>query len=115
MELVRKILLAIEASPEPELPSQPVIKGWSDKQVNYHLQLLQEAGYIDAITSRGDNMIDFDLIRLLWPGYDFLDAARDETVWNKAKETVGSKIASVSLDVLKDVLAAVARQMLGLP
>jgi hypothetical protein len=114
MDLIRKILLAIEESPEPELPSQPLIQGSSNKQVNEHLRLLMEAGYIDALTSRGDDMIAFDWIRLLWPGHEFLAAARDDTIWNKAKTKLGGGFSTVTLAILENLLVALTRAQLGL-
>lgn len=40
MDLVRAILLAIEAHPDEQIGGQPTIKDWSAKDVSYHVKLM---------------------------------------------------------------------------
>jgi hypothetical protein len=114
MDLVRQILLAIEKHSGERLPNQPTITGWDASAVNYHLRLLQQDNLIDATVYKGDNNNHFAAIGLTWKGHEFLDAARDDTVWNKAKAEVGEKVSSVPLTLLMEVLMRVARGMLGI-
>ena len=51
---------------------------------------------------------------LTWQGHDFLDKARDETVWNAAKERLGGGFHKVSLDIVSRVLSEVIMQSLNL-
>jgi len=57
----------------------------------------------------------FDIQKLTWAGHDFLDAARNDTVWNSAKEKLISVGGSASLEILKALLVQTAKQLLGLP
>jgi len=50
---------------------------------------------------------------MTWAGHDFLDAARDETLWNKAKQTVMKPNASYTFENLGDYLKAEIKKQLG--
>jgi len=41
---------------------------------------------------------------MTWAGHDFLDACRDEGMWQKAKSIIGEQMKSAPFDVLKTVL-----------
>jgi hypothetical protein len=40
---------------------------------------------------------------LTWDGHEFLDAIRNDTVWNKTKRVIADKGGSIPFDVLKDL------------
>lgn len=117
MDLVRQILLAIEASPDPSLEHQPVISGWSDKDVSYHIVLLKQAALIDGLdtTVMGNPMPMYMLIGLTWSGHEFLAAARDESRWAKARAKLGGAFNTVTLGLLQEVLVSMAKSTAGLP
>lgn len=47
--------------------------------------------------------VDWRIERLTSRGHDFLAAARDDTLWKRAKAQIGPKIATVGLKVVGDV------------
>ncbi len=53
-------------------------------------------------------------IRLTWKGHEFLDAARNNTVWRKALAHVKKAGVAVTLPVLEDLLKKAAKDLLGL-
>lgn len=54
--------------------------------------------------------------RLTMAGHDFLEAARDETRWNKAMKTVSEKGGgAITIGVLVQLLSTLMKQSLGLP
>jgi DNA-binding transcriptional ArsR family regulator len=110
MDLIRKIMLAIEANPTPELAGEPLVKDYSDAQVNEHIRLLREAGYITALAFEGNARIVFGQLRLLWPGYEFLDNARDDTRWKKIRKLIRDKAGSVSFAVISSTLTWAAEE-----
>ncbi|MDB5295835.1 MAG: uncharacterized protein JWO31_1818 [Phycisphaerales bacterium] len=120
MDLVRAILLACEAeaSGEPVFPL--VIDGYSASQIGYHATILGEAGLAigSDVTTRSDDGIRFLISRLTWAGHEFLDAARDDTAWAKAKG-IAAKAGGGGIEVLKSVLGELAkdtaRRLMGLP
>jgi len=113
MDLVRKVLLALEAKPVPEAVDTVQVDGYDDLVVRYHLLLLAQAKLIDyepEFTKTGR------IIRVLafnpsWQGYEFLDAARNDTVWSKAKQMVKEKGGSVPFEVLQSILMKVVASL----
>lgn len=104
MELVRKILLAVEEAEDIEGGIQPEIEGYSDAQVTYHSGLLYNAGLITAMDASSMDGPAYIITGLTWEGHDFLEAARNETVWKKAKEIIKNKGGGMTLDILKQLL-----------
>jgi hypothetical protein len=119
MELMRNILLAVEASPSAWVPSviqELQMEGYSEEEVGYHALLLMEAGLARGQETTGTGLSPRGMItRLTWEGHEFLDAARDETRWTKAWATVRQHTGSVTVDVLKQVLTKLMKDALGLP
>jgi hypothetical protein len=51
---------------------------------------------------------------LTWQGHEFLDAARNDTIWRKATGKLVAVTGGTSLEVLKELLIAGAKQAVGL-
>lgn len=52
---------------------------------------------------------------MTWFGHEFLDAARNETVWKKAEERIKKSGVEVTVSILQDLLKELLKQSLGLP
>lgn len=73
-DLVRNILLALEnkASPNDTVTAKKMmIDGRSEEEINYHLLLLLEAGYIRGKDSSSDNRTIVFVTRLTWKVMNF--------------------------------------------
>lgn len=120
LELIRELLLRVEALPVGHFLSNIEIDGYSPDVIGEHVRLLQEAGFIDAKVSKGNSQMGVTIVvgyaidRLLNDGHDFIENAKSDTVWEKAREQVAEKAGDVSLTVLKAVLAKTAMQLFGL-
>jgi hypothetical protein len=55
---------------------------------------------------------DFAAVRLTWGGHELLDAIRNDTIWNKTKESFLSKGLSMTFDLLKSVAISFATELL---
>ncbi len=116
MELVRKILIVMEDWPSAYPPAgNPEIKieGYTAEQITHHIGLMSEAGLIKAADA---NSFDGEMwlpIGILWAGHEFLDAARSDTMWDKAKELAISKTGSLTLEGMKVALAAVIKHAIS--
>jgi Hypothetical protein (DUF2513) len=53
--------------------------------------------------------------RLTWDGHEFLDAARDDTRWQKAKRYIVEKGSGLSFEVLQGVLMKLMTDALAGP
>lgn len=117
MDLVREILLKVEGNTEAFGMDSVEIEARSQQEIGYHIKIMVEAGLLEAgdRTHMGADAMLWHSVSLTWRGHEFLDAARDNTRWNGAKKLVAEKGVAVSFDVLKDVLAFLAKQTLGLP
>jgi hypothetical protein len=114
MDLVRKILLAIEASERPLDSTLIRIGGFTHDNLTEHMRLMHEAGLIEGIAAYSiEHKLKWVELRLTWSGHDFIDAARNEAVWSEALGTVRTQIGTVAFAVLKDVLMDVSRSILG--
>jgi len=117
MDLCRKILLAIESSPANQYVTNLQVAGYEDDIVADHVALLNEATLIDANISRtlGPDSPHFVIKNLTWKGYDFLDVARHENIWIKAKQRLANAgMESTDLAILMSMLKEISKSALGL-
>ena len=115
IDLVRKILLAIEASERPLDSTLIRIGGYTHDNLTEHMRLMHEAGLIEGIAAYSiEHKLKWVELRLTWSGHDFIDSARNEAVWSEALGTVRTQIGTVAFAVLKDVLMDVSRAVLGI-
>jgi len=113
MELARQILLRMEAQ-ETYLDDIPLeFEGYTEEQVHYNIMLLHEAGLIFAIDASSAGGLYWMPQRLTWQGHEFLDAARDNKVWNKAKEIM-AKTGGFAFEVAKPLLIDLLKQQFGI-
>lgn len=112
MDLVRLILLEIEHSSDgAQLQMNFDIPDYTPEIVSYHLMILHDAGLIEAsdLSTMGRGLF-WCPKRLTWSGHEFLDAARNDSIWKKAKE----KASGMNFELLKELLLNLARPQLGL-
>ncbi|WP_339502768.1 DUF2513 domain-containing protein [Pseudomonas silesiensis] len=119
-DLVREILLAVEASKnDPKEGIDLVLKDRSPREISYHVLLLTEAGFVlsqDAAYLANAVSI-WQPKRLTYKGHEFLDTVRDGEVWELTKtgaETVGSASLSLMLELGKTYGKQVLRERLGI-
>jgi hypothetical protein len=115
MDLARKILLDVEQCEETDGFGhfKPSYDGHSLQEVFYHIKLLDEAGLIEVLDLRELSNPRQWPTRLTWAGHEFLDAARDDTRWQKAKRFVIDKTGSLSFELLKQALMKLATDAFG--
>lgn len=111
MDVCREILLEIEARKPGESIEMLQTVAPGDNLIE-HLHLLEDAGLIEARVDR--RFRDYSIQGLTWKGHEFIQAARDDSVWAKAKKRVGSAWDSVTFPLLMKVLEDVTRKALGL-
>lgn len=99
MDLIRLLLLDKEGEDLVNLSK------YTDEQIKYHLALLIEAELMEGnvqYSSRMHSEIPAKIwvSRITWNGHEFLDKARNEKVWNKAKEIIKDAGASLSMQAI---------------
>jgi hypothetical protein len=115
MDLIRKLMLRLEELDGTGISNSNLLEGYGAEEVMYHNYLLANAGLaIGCDSSSGDSFLpQWYLNALTWDGHEFLDAARNETNWKKAKERFAG-VGGFSLSILKDLLVALMKQQIGL-
>ncbi|WP_434676236.1 DUF2513 domain-containing protein [Pseudomonas sp. D3-10] len=110
-ELVREILLAVEAYDKPNGWLKLDIKGWSAQEVSYHVMILDEANLLSGTSLGGMNSFEWQPTRLTYKGHEFLDAIRDPEIWRRTKEGA-EKSGVAGLGFLVEIGKAYCKQML---
>ncbi len=112
MDLIREILFRLEEIGEGESTLPPLSDlGYSREKIGYHNYLLVDADLAFGYTvGRDSDVLPLCEVRALtWDGHEFLDAARDDARWFKAKSVL-TGVGGFSAVVLKEVLVGMLRQ-----
>ncbi len=77
-----------------------------------------EAGWVEIAKSKSTNRLGIPnkvwLNRLTMSGHDFVDAIKDETIWNKAKDHFFKPAVSWTLNILLEYMKEeIRRQVFG--
>lgn len=111
-DLVREILLQIEASITTTGWIELELPGHSEIEVSYHVELLSEAGFLQAHDLSTLDGPDWRPERLTYEGHEFLDTVRDPEIWRDTKEAA-KKIGVSSVEVLFEVGKNLIKQKLA--
>ena len=116
MDLVRQIMLRIEALP-PGQPMQFRMGEVEDPVLIAHLEMMIGAGLVNGkITqphgTRGAVIIISDLT---WAGHEWLETVRSDDVWRQTTATVQERGGALSFELAKAVATNILRIRMGLP
>jgi len=116
MNLVREILLAVEAREHGMGASDLDIKGHSQEEIGYHVYLMGKAELLVVVETTHLNSQSPEALAsgLTWQGHDFLDAARDPSLWQKAMDKIRMTGSALTFEIVKAVLVQLTRQQLDL-
>jgi hypothetical protein len=111
MELIRKILLAVEDSKDASRRGfRPEIDGYEDEVIQAHVGLLWNKGLLKAMDGSSRDGESYIITGLTWEGYDFIEAARNEAVWRKAIHVVMEKGGGITLEIMSQLLKKLLQQ-----
>ena len=116
LNIVRQLLLDIEKhdSTHPFTLTPDEKDSFTNEEMQYHLFLMHQAGLIS-----GQDISTFDgpqfLIKgMTWQGHEFLEAARNDQVWNAANdkaEDKGMDLKSLPFEIAKELLFEYTKRM----
>jgi hypothetical protein len=97
--------MRIESSPKDRLPAHFGIFEYPPGQIAHHARILMQEGLIEGQDLADSTGADPDAIAtsLTWKGHEFLDLARDQQRWNRAKAIIG-KVGGAPISVWTKVL-----------
>ena len=86
-DAIRTVLLAVEADKGgPRGWIDIEIPGFTEEQISYHVELLSEAGFLEAQDLSHLTSYEWKPKRLTFAGHEYLDTVRDNEVWRLTKE-----------------------------
>lgn len=103
-DLMREILLHIETVPYPNQHVTFKIGDYLDDEISNHIQLLCEAGFIEAYDNPYTCFYEWEQVRLKWAGHEFLDIAKNQSKWEEAKKIILKEAETINFEILKQVL-----------
>lgn len=101
MDLIREILLEVEKAPAMQMWNSGPLLGYDDKEVFAHVKLAEDAGLVVASFMTGYGAV---VQRLTNSGYDFLEASKQKTLWERAKGQIASNGLPMTIATIKAVL-----------
>ena len=116
-ELIREILLCVEEQDRTHDPK--CVYAARPNELLYHEKLLIEAELIEDLreTSNAFGALPVPGVptaRLTWQGHDFLDAIRDDAVWNRTKDQATKSGGAITLAVLTQLASHYLKEKLGM-
>ena len=116
MDLVREILLKVEADPEIDGSKWKTFDssdfpGHSKAEIAYHITLLMEAKFV-----QGDpysKKLGPPIYRLTWEGHEFIGSTSDPDIWARIKERTKG-IPDIAISVMWELAKAELKKKLGL-
>ena len=116
MELIRELMLEVESQDSDFKYDTLQSKGYTETQLDYHLELLIEEKLIDGEVHplMGTRSPIITIEKLSWKGHEFLDNARNESVWKDTMKQVKEKGGGISIALLTQLLISVTKQHFGL-
>lgn len=90
-DLMRKMLLRIEEKSMVP-PKTLIVEDFLDlcdnpHIVSLHIGMLNDAGFIEVMgTSYDGDVKDYEIARLTFAGYEYLDAVRNARIWKAVKD-----------------------------
>ena len=116
MDLVREIMLKIEALPAGP-PVLYRVGEVEDLVLLTHLEMLIDAGLVRGKISRsqGSRGDVIGISTLTWEGHEWIDLVRDARVWDEAKTTLQENGGALSFELTKAVATRIHRLRVGLP
>lgn len=114
MDLVRRILTETAESENPLSANVFVNNRHDYKSVGYHMEIMKEAGLIEAVIENADHIpyLYCRVDNLTWEGQEFLANVRNESIWSKVKTTVAKKSGDASFSVMTTLASKFVSQML---
>ncbi|MFC4863138.1 DUF2513 domain-containing protein [Pseudomonas sp. JS3066] len=103
-DLIRELLLEIEAMEPGHLASLHCTDGCSLEEADYHLHLLEQAGLVECKEQHQWNGESGRVASsLTLQGHDLLDSIRDQDTWNAKKTMLLQRLGAISYESLRKV------------
>ncbi|WP_100012296.1 DUF2513 domain-containing protein [Lentibacillus sediminis] len=116
MEIIKRLMLLIENQVD-DRKELKIPEDIDRDVVAYHLKILDQAGYTVSKIQYADNSPMWIHSSLTWDGHEFLSVLKNDQAVKVAKveaEKKGTKFNELPFEVIKGLLIASSKQLLGL-
>lgn len=113
-ELIRQILFEVESLPAGESAQILQIEEIDQATITEHIRLLVDKGLLIGKLFDTYSGSSYSITGVSWEGYDFLENARNDTIWKKVMAESKSKGTSMTMVVLNGLLTKAAQKYAGL-
>ena len=108
MNKVRELLIKIEETGVDDTYYT------DDQEECYHLRIMKDGGLVEGwVVDNGIDGYSSEISGLTWKGHEFLDAIRDDGVWEKVKTHFKEKGVGMTIDtictVAGNILSAIVK------
>ncbi len=112
MDLVRTILMRLESNPSGKAAPDFGNVGYTPEQIGYHSHIMMQEGLLEGndVTSSESAGRQVLLRGLTWKGHEFLDLARDQDRWSRARAII-AKVGGAPIAVWMKVLTDLTMQV----
>jgi hypothetical protein len=117
MDLVRRILLAMEANEDGFAPANLTFPDYDQEVIGHHVWLMEQGDLITAAatTVHGEAIAVALPLEITWRGYEFLAAVRDDAVWAEVRRRLKAQGMALPLVLLQELALKILAEQAGLP
>jgi hypothetical protein len=117
MDLVRAILIALEAHAHGFAPAEFTVAGYDDETIGHHIWLMAQGKLVTAqdVTSFENGSPTAIPRAITWDGHDFLATVRDERVWRRLKADLKDQAISLPFALFKELATEILKSYLKFP
>ncbi|MTJ13019.1 DUF2513 domain-containing protein [Anabaena sp. UHCC 0187] len=113
--LVRQILLQAESYSPGVYIESFTCEGFDEATIIEHIEIMIESKLLDGeIDKTQAGTSGFLVHKITWEGHNFLDNAKNDTIWKKVMAEAKEKGTSTSFVVLNGLLTKAAQKYAGL-
>jgi hypothetical protein len=113
--LVRQILLEAESFPPGVYIQTFTCEGFDEATIIEHIEIMIESKLLDGeICKTMAGSSGFIVRKITWEGHNFLENARNDTLWKKIMAEAKEKGTSTSFVVINGLLTKAAQKYAGL-
>lgn len=113
-ELIRLILFEVESRPAGEIVDTIQIEGFDSPTIAGHIRILLAKSLLVGKMHDTNCGASYLVTGMSWDGHDFLENARNDTIWKKVMAESKAKGTSMTMVVLNGLLTKAAQKYAGL-
>ncbi len=113
MDLVRQILFQVEDCMNPWGLEKVAMEGYPPQVVDYHVVYCVDSGLLEGGKIFTGTSRTYESLNLTPAGHKFVIEARNDTLWNAAKDQIRQKALPATFEVFKAVLGRLIKAAIG--